>query len=411
MKWLFWVLVALLLIVRLPSLAQPAGGDQGIYSYVGQAIARGEVPYRDAWDQKPPGIHLTYALMFGLWRNEAVVAGTDLGVAALVAWLLVLVGRPFSRQGWEGHLAAALFLGLGNPAFLRLSGMWVRAQCETFIGLAVTAGVLALLRAGSVPVVDPRGRTSNLRLWSAGGGLLLGIAFVYKYNTLVYTALAAVMVVVAPSQGLWRSTGESIRERARRVLVPAAVAFVVPVSLVLLWLAQAGALNDFYQATIVYNLDYSGETYASALAVLRYLLIFPVRQSAVDPLWLLGGLGTAALLVAAVRAPALVIVPAWVAATCLSITVNGSRGLPQDLRPGGSRTRSCRRDRRGHRMGRPGAVETGRGVAGGSPADCRRCPCRDVRQTGGQHAVRCPLSAGRDVAAGLSGPVRRAEAD
>ena len=48
MRWLFAVLAVALLLARLPSVVQPAGGDQGIYAYVGQSILRGEVPYRDA---------------------------------------------------------------------------------------------------------------------------------------------------------------------------------------------------------------------------------------------------------------------------------------------------------------------------------------------------------------------------
>jgi hypothetical protein len=70
MRWPFAILAVALLLVRLPSVVQPAGGDQGIYAYVGQSILKGEVPYRDAWDQKPPGIHFTYAAMLALWRNE-----------------------------------------------------------------------------------------------------------------------------------------------------------------------------------------------------------------------------------------------------------------------------------------------------------------------------------------------------
>src|SRR5215472_6478303 len=38
------------------------GRDQGIYAVVGHAITLGGVPYRDAWDFKPPGIHFLFAL-------------------------------------------------------------------------------------------------------------------------------------------------------------------------------------------------------------------------------------------------------------------------------------------------------------------------------------------------------------
>ena len=38
------------------------GRDQGIYAIVADAMLRGGMPYRDAWDFKPPGIFLVYAL-------------------------------------------------------------------------------------------------------------------------------------------------------------------------------------------------------------------------------------------------------------------------------------------------------------------------------------------------------------
>ncbi len=44
-------------------LLMPYGRDQGIYAVVADAVLRGGMPYRDAWDFKPPGIYLVYALV------------------------------------------------------------------------------------------------------------------------------------------------------------------------------------------------------------------------------------------------------------------------------------------------------------------------------------------------------------
>src|SRR5882724_9164740 len=38
------------------------GRDQGIYATVAATMLRGGMPYRDAWDFKPPGIYVIYAL-------------------------------------------------------------------------------------------------------------------------------------------------------------------------------------------------------------------------------------------------------------------------------------------------------------------------------------------------------------
>ena len=110
--------------------------------------------------------------------------------------------------------------------------------------------------------------------------------------------------------------------------------FVTVVATMLAIFAIAGAFDDLYHATISYNVFYSGETYASRFAMLGYLLRFPIERARVDGLWFVGGLGCAVILVTALvrrtRAGTPDLLPVlWVAAACLSIAVNGSRGLPQ----------------------------------------------------------------------------------
>ena len=79
---LLLIVAAALLMLRVPALAQPMGADQGLYAYVGERILAGELPYRDAWDQKPPAIHYTYALMRAAWSGDGAVGAADLLAAA-----------------------------------------------------------------------------------------------------------------------------------------------------------------------------------------------------------------------------------------------------------------------------------------------------------------------------------------
>ena len=90
-----------------------------------------------------------------------------------------------------------------------------------------------------------------------------------------------------------------------------------------------GAFDDFFLATVTYNVRYSGETYRGPLHALSYVLTFPIGYARVDPLWLVGGAGCAGLLFFGIGKRALWLPVAWVAAACLSIAINGSRGLPQ----------------------------------------------------------------------------------
>lgn len=303
---LLLALACVLLAVRLPSLVQPMGADQGLYAYVGEGVKSGELPYRDAWDQKPPAIHLTYGVMRTLLPYDAAVPAADLLMATIIAALLWRLGDRVAGPD-AGGWAAVVFLALSNPAFQRLGGVSARAQCETFIAAAAAGAFLCLARSR-----DDERTTPNLLT----AGALFGLAFTFKYNAAAY-ALAGVF---------WLFIWKRATPRAIAVL---AAGFLLPVAAFGIWFAAGGALTDLYDATILYNLRYSGETYQGPLSAIAYLMTFPIRHARVDALWLVGGGGCAALLAASWWRRDGLIAVAWVAAACLSIAINGSRELPQ----------------------------------------------------------------------------------
>lgn len=327
---LFLALACALLLLRLPAVVQPMGADQGLYAYVGERILAGDLPYRDAWDQKPPAIHYAYALMRAVGHHETAVGWTDFLAAGAVAWLLYRLGKAIGPPG-TGEASALLFLLLSNPSFTRLGGIRLRSQCETFIAVAVTAALVLLARR--------RATSDNELPWGvAGAGALFGIAFLFKYNAGIYAAAGIAIL------GLWRRL-------TWRNVVALSIGFAVPVLAMLLVFAAGGTLRALYDATITYNVQYSGETYAGPSAVVAYLLTFPIERARVDALWTVGGAGCFVLiglfvasflrsraqpgdvgsvpLGADPRAADVLMPLVWIAAACISITVNGSRGLPQ----------------------------------------------------------------------------------
>lgn len=301
---LLLAIVAALLLVRVPSLVQPMGPDQGLYAYVGDRILQHELAYRDAWDQKPPGIHYIYAGLRWISRSDVAVAAADLIAAALVAALLWRIGRRLHGPA-AGGLSAIVFLLLSDPSMDRYGGVRVRAQAETFIALAVAAAV-AIALAG--------GRARLVRL--AAAGLLVGVAFTLKYNAGLY----ALVVLSAVALGGTLTLADVVAVGAGSLVVPL-------LTLLVFW--RGGAVGDLYQATIAYNLRYSGETYASRLDMLRYVVLFPIRHARLSPLWFAGGLGCLVVLVAGVRERRLWLPAVWVVVACVSIAINGSRELPQ----------------------------------------------------------------------------------
>jgi hypothetical protein len=304
--WLWTVVLFALLALRLPSLVQPAGGDQQLYSYVADRVLAGDVPYRDAWEQKPPGIFYTYAAVRAVWPRESAVAVADFLAAALIAWALVGLGRRMFG-GRVGESAAATFLLLGDPSIHGLGGMNLRAQCEAFIALAV---VTALALAA---------RSAKRRGDAALIGICIGVAFWLKYNAVVYgVPITLAAVAFAPAGARWR-TVLKITVAAAATVAAGVAAFAV-----------TGALADLRLATIGYNLAYSSETYESTIDAVKYLFRMPIDRALVDGLWFVGGLGSLMLALDFRRQQrSIAVAVAWLAAAVLSIAINGSRGLPQ----------------------------------------------------------------------------------
>lgn len=306
------ILIVLLLAMRVPSLAQPAGGDQGLYLYAASRIADGEVMYRDAWDQKPPGIAFLYSLLLRVWPHESLVPGADLLAAAAVAVLLVVLGRRRYTQA-IGFGAACLFLLLGDPYLHRLGGIYVRGQTEPFISLAITGGLVLLA-------------SHDRRTWHLlAAGVCLAAAFWLKYNALAFA------LPLALAAWTWRLDGRVDRQRIVRDTAWIVAGFVSVALLVLVYFAANAALLDLRIATLDYNIRYSEETYEGAGGVLRYLFVLPWDRARVDLLWFLGGLGAALVVLRRSWTASTIVALGWTAAAVLSIAVNGSRGLPNYL--------------------------------------------------------------------------------
>ena len=189
--------------MRLPSLVQPAGADQDLYAYVGQEISRGSLPYLDAWDQKPPAIHYTYALLYSLWPHPSVVPAADLLAAVVIAFLLMRLERRMTGGPWihgGDRLSRA-----GEPGlFAARRDVAARPVRDVHRAGDGRQPVVPARRHahGRVPTRGERGRCA----WLAG--LLVGLAAAFKYNAAVY-GLAALAAAAA-----WRHDGRAAKSAA-----------------------------------------------------------------------------------------------------------------------------------------------------------------------------------------------------
>ena len=152
-----WVAVLAVFVgLRVPFVSTPLERDEGTYAYIAQRALRGEVPYRDAFDQKPPGIFLVYATFFAIAGQS--VESIHVGMYVVTLLEMVLLYRLVSRRfGTEAGLVATLALAVASidPSLLGQA-----ANTEIFMIVPLTGALLCLLPANGVP--------SRWRLVAAG---------------------------------------------------------------------------------------------------------------------------------------------------------------------------------------------------------------------------------------------------
>jgi len=231
--WLAWLALALWFA---PTLCYPFGRDQGLYFYVAREWAtRGALPYRDSFDQKPPGIYAIHRLANWLsgdaqWGIRAFELAAVLG-SGFVLWRAATGARPNGRQAWAGSALLATF-------YFGTLDYWDTAQCELWEGLSlVCAQVFALERS------PPRRRALAV-------GLASGLAFVLKFPALLtFPVFVAVLAVEEFRTGRgWRGTALSwLCFSIGAVLVP--LGFVG-------YFALRGGLAEAYDVLIGYNAFY-----------------------------------------------------------------------------------------------------------------------------------------------------------
>lgn len=226
-QWLALVCWLVIGFSGLSILLYSFGRDQGIYAVVADTILSGGMPYRDAWDFKPPGIFLTYALA------QALFGKSMLAIRLLEVIVLVAAAFGFERLGQvffdrpKAGLVAAAVAALVHAEL----EFWHTAQPETFAGYLTIAALV-------VVTLEP----STRRRWAIplATGALFGLCALYK------PPLGGGILVC----GAYVLTREQLRAAKLPQLLRCAallvVGFALPLALVLTWLAARGAWPAFY---------------------------------------------------------------------------------------------------------------------------------------------------------------------
>jgi 4-amino-4-deoxy-L-arabinose transferase-like glycosyltransferase len=303
-------IAAAALLIRVVTIAEPLGIDQGLWASAVRGMARGQRLYRDVWEQRPPGIYWTYLAAFRVFGwTPAAVAWLDLGAACATTAMLFLLGRRLANAA-TGAAAAAIYAVLTHPAWLFGHGGFLeRSVCETFTPLCVATAAYGAARF----------RDRDRVAWMVLCGLCAGAAVVYKPNAGLY--FPAVLLWL----GLYRRDA-SFAPTVRGAVVAIAASAVVPL-LAALWLWRLDLLHDAKVAVLDFNRYYVSQGFSVAGYALDFSKAVWLRIKT-DPLWLAGAAGAVVAVYEYARTrflpPAAGLAVAWGGAGALVIIVNGA---------------------------------------------------------------------------------------
>jgi len=253
------VILFLIFVLRFPSLFEPFWyGDEGIFAAVGRNLNLGGTLYKDAWDNKPPMIYLTYAAIFNFF-------GVSMFWLRLVAAVVVLATAAIVYEiaqatiGTRRALAAAFIFGFLTSLRIIEGNL---ALTEIFMILPISLAMLAAIKRNF----------DYLSL--AVAGFLIAVASLYKQVGALEAAALGIFLFLTAAN-FWEFIKKGIA---------LTIGFVIPYVVTFAYFASKGLVNDYIFGAYTYYRIYLGESPKYAVLV-NISKILPIAAAIFYGLW------------------------------------------------------------------------------------------------------------------------------
>jgi len=210
--------------------------DSGIYLYVSSSLLKGGIPYETAWETKPPGIFFinAFALILGKGSRWGIWFIEFLSLSASTILGFILLKKQFRLP--SALIGTAIWLlGLNH---VLAGGNFTEEYSLPFSFAALLLWVIS-------------GNNKNTLWMDFGIGLCTGFAIILRPNNIgVQTAVVLTLIFVAVRTGQYRKLWSR--------LTVIGIATFIPIFAAGLFFESRGAFNEFLEASLLYNLFYTG---------------------------------------------------------------------------------------------------------------------------------------------------------
>ena len=234
----FLVLVLGSVALRWPAMDRQIWNlDEGSTTTMAELILHGQIPFRDAADNRTPLVPYLKAIVLavaGEWNVWAIHFTLALMIGATAA-LLWQIGRRLGRE----------------PAgvFAALSFFWLSASfVPPFDGLTAHTGWFVVFFSALGFWLFTGAFTRMSRWATFGSGLAFGFSYLAKQPGLLDFGVCLVIVLLAVLRG--------DPARAWRLLPPLVLGFLIPLAGTIAYFAAHGALDDLIFYSWTYNTQY-----------------------------------------------------------------------------------------------------------------------------------------------------------
>ena len=232
-KWLF-VLLLIVLLLRIPSFFEPYSyGDEMIYLTLGEAIRQGIPLYSGIHDNKPPLLYIVAAIAGSLFWFKAILALWHI-ITVFLFWKLTKALFPSKEK--LGKIATVIFALFTTIPLLEGN----IANAELFLIGPIIGAFLLLWPFDN--------KSSPKKLVSAG--LLFSTATLFKVPG-VFDMGAVVFAWVVANKFNIKNLKEIIIKTAYLF-----IGFITPILISFLWFGLDGALSQYLVAAFGQNLGY-----------------------------------------------------------------------------------------------------------------------------------------------------------
>lgn len=224
------ILIGGILVLAWTSFTFPIHPDEKVFIKVTETIVQGGAPYRDFFDNKPPGIYLLlvpFVVVFG--KNMLILRLIPFAANLTIGYVLILLCRTIKIK--REVLVAGLYL-LISPYYQ-----------SNFILTEVPMTLCLLIGTYLLVVYHKTGQSREVG-WV---GFWVGMAVLFKQPALLYS-------LIFPFFLLYKQKGSSQRKNVL-LLGTYLSGLLLPIIICGLYLASHNILAISYQQIIAYNLN------------------------------------------------------------------------------------------------------------------------------------------------------------